>query len=116
MAGSMNSFASLMKQYEELTTMIASIQTTMDDVATVLEQILGVLTWKEPRVTFVAWRRWWGPGWRSPRSSWSSGRCSSCGWWARKPWAPRRARLPRRVPTPGPKCRFHLRVLGIPLG
>ena len=54
MAGSMNPFASLMKQYEELTTMIASIQTTMDDVATVLEQILGVLTWKEPRVTFVA--------------------------------------------------------------
>ena len=53
MAGSMNPFASLMKQYEELTTMIASIQTTMDDVATVLEQILGVLTWKEPRVTFA---------------------------------------------------------------
>jgi signal transduction histidine kinase len=26
----------------------------MDDVATVAEQVLGVLTWREPRVTFVA--------------------------------------------------------------
>ena len=34
--------------------MITSIQTIMDDVATVAEQVLGVLTWREPRVTFVA--------------------------------------------------------------
>jgi hypothetical protein len=53
MAGSMNPFASLMKQYDELTALIANIQTTMDNVATVCEQILGVLTWREPRVTFV---------------------------------------------------------------
>jgi hypothetical protein len=33
--------------------LIANIQTTMDNVATVCEQILGVLTWREPRVTFV---------------------------------------------------------------
>lgn len=52
-AGSLNPFTNLMKQYEELTTMITSIQTAMDNVATVLEQILGVLSWKEPRVTFV---------------------------------------------------------------
>jgi hypothetical protein len=49
----MNPFASLMKQYDELTALIANIQTTMDNVATVCEQILGVLTWREPRVTFV---------------------------------------------------------------
>ena len=54
MAGSMNPFTNLMRQYEELTTMITSIQTIMDDVATVAEQVLGVLTWREPRVTFVA--------------------------------------------------------------
>ena len=54
MAGSMNLLTNLMRQYEELTTMITSIQTIMDDVATVAEQVLGVLTWREPRVTFVA--------------------------------------------------------------
>ena len=51
-AGSLNPFTNLMRQYEELTTMITSIQSAMDNVATVLEQILGVLSWKEPRVTF----------------------------------------------------------------
>lgn len=53
-AGSLNPFTNLMRQYEELTTMITSIQSAMDNVATVLEQILGVLSWKEPRVTFFA--------------------------------------------------------------
>jgi flagellar biosynthesis GTPase FlhF len=43
-----------MRQYEELTAMITSIQAAMDNVATVLEQILGVLSWREPRVTFFA--------------------------------------------------------------
>jgi hypothetical protein len=53
-AGSLNPFTSLMRQYEELTAMITSIQAAMDNVATVLEQILGVLSWREPRVTFFA--------------------------------------------------------------
>lgn len=53
MAGSVNPFANLMKQYEELTALIASIQTIMDNVATVAEQAMGILTWREPRVTFV---------------------------------------------------------------
>ena len=52
-AGSLNPFTNLTRQYEELTAMITSIQTTMDNVATVLEQIMGVLTWREPRLTFV---------------------------------------------------------------
>jgi len=50
----LNPFTSLMRQYEELTAMITSIQAAMDNVATVLEQILGVLSWREPRVTFFA--------------------------------------------------------------
>ena len=54
MAGSMNPFANLMKQYEELTALIGTIQTAMDNVATVAEQLMGILTWREPRVTFVA--------------------------------------------------------------
>ena len=49
----LNPFTNLTRQYEELTAMITSIQTTMDNVATVLEQIMGVLTWREPRLTFV---------------------------------------------------------------
>jgi hypothetical protein len=53
MAGSMNPFANLMKQYDELIALISSIQTTIDGVATVAEQALGVLTWREPRVTFA---------------------------------------------------------------
>ena len=52
-AGSLNPFTNLMRQYEELTTMITSIQSAMDNVATVLEQILGVLSWKRaPRHVF----------------------------------------------------------------
>ena len=48
---SLNPLAALQRQMDEITQMITDAQVVLDDAAGILERVVGILDWDEPRVT-----------------------------------------------------------------